>query len=123
LPVSKKSCTDFNTAKAGSEYPHVKIRKPPEPGVYTGVAGVVMVREEYQKAVILENEIEARLLDSILTERDIPHIMASYYDTAYDGLYQTQKGWGYISAPPAFHEEIQEIISSVRKESNLPDGS
>ena len=82
-----------------------------------------MVHDEYRKAVILENEIEARLVDSILTERDIPHIMASYYDTAYDGLYQTQKGWGYISAPPAFHEEIQEIISSVRKESSLPDGS
>ena len=82
-----------------------------------------MMNDEYQKAVILENEIEARLLDSVLTERDIPHIIASYYDTAYDGLYQTQKGWGYISAPRAYHEEIQEIISSVRKESSLPDGS
>ena len=82
-----------------------------------------MVHEEYQKAVILENEIEARLVDSILTERNIPHIMASYYDTAYEGLYQTQKGWGYISAPPAFHEEIKEIISSVRQESILPNGS
>jgi hypothetical protein len=123
LPVSKKSCTGFNTAEAGSEYPHVKTRKQPEPDFHTGVVGVVMVHDEYQKAVILENEIEARLLDSILTERDIPHIMASYYDTAYDGLYQTQKGWGYISAPLAFHEEIQEIISSVRKESSLSDGS
>jgi hypothetical protein len=89
----------------------------------TGAAGVVKMDDEYQKAVILENEIEARLLDSVLTERDIPHIMASYYDTAYDGLYQTQKGWGYISAPHAYHEEIQEIISSLRKESSLPDGS
>ena len=42
--------------------------------------------EDYIKVTVLENEIEAQLLDSILTERDIPHIMRSYHDTAYDGL-------------------------------------
>ena len=88
-----------------------------------GSAGRVTMHDEYQKVLILENEIEAHLLDSILAERNIPHIMASYYDTAYDGLYQTQKGWGYISAPRDYHEEIQEIAFSVRKESSLPDGS
>jgi hypothetical protein len=77
----------------------------------------------YEKAAILENEIEARLLDSLLTERGIPHIITSYYDTAYDGLFQTQKGWGYLSAPAPYLSEIREIIASVRKESNLPDDS
>ena len=77
--------------------------------------------EEYKKTATLENEIESRLLDSILNERNIPHRITSYYDTAYDGLYQTQKGWGYISAPESYIKEIQEIISSLREESNLPD--
>jgi len=79
------------------------------------------MEEEYKKVATLENEIEARLLDSILNERNIPHLMISYYDTAYDGLYQTQKGWGYISAPEAYLDEIREIISCVREESNLHD--
>lgn len=79
------------------------------------------MEKRYEKVVILENEIEARLLDSVLTERNIPHLMISYYDTAYDGLYQTQKGWGYISAPSAYHEEIKDIIYHVRKDSDLPD--
>jgi hypothetical protein len=79
------------------------------------------MEEKYLKAVTLENEVEARLLDSVLTERNIPHLMISYYDTAYDGLYQTQKGWGYISAPSAYHEEIQDIICHVRKDSDLHD--
>ena len=79
--------------------------------------------EEYKKAATLENEIEARLLDSILIERGIPHLITSYHDTAYDGLYQTQKGWGYLSAPVPYLSEIQEIITSVRKESNLTDDS
>jgi len=75
------------------------------------------MKEEYKKVATLENEIEARLLDSILNERNIPHLITSYYDTAYDGLYQTQKGWGHISAPDPYLEEIREIISIVRKES------
>ena len=78
----------------------------------------MVVREEYEKVTTLENEIEARLLDSVLNERNIPHLIISYYDTAYNGLYQTQKGWGYISAPGAYLKEIREILSLLRKESN-----
>jgi hypothetical protein len=71
--------------------------------------------EEFTKIITLENEIEARLMDSILEERDIPHRMRSYHDTAYDGLFQTQKGWGIISAPASFKEEIMQILGEVRK--------
>lgn len=81
------------------------------------------MKEEYKKVATLENEIEARLLDSVLDERNIPHLIISYYDTAYNGLYQTQKGWGYISAPGAYLEKIKEIISYLRKGSNRHDVS
>jgi hypothetical protein len=74
--------------------------------------------EDYIKVGILENEIEAQLLDSILTERNLPHLMRSYHDTAYDGLYQTQKGWGHVSAPKSCEKEIMAIISDLRKEAN-----
>jgi hypothetical protein len=77
------------------------------------------MNEKYRKVATLENEIEARLLDSVLNERNIPHLIISYYDTAYDGLYQTQKGWGYISAPGTYLEEIRKIISLLRKEGDL----
>jgi len=70
---------------------------------------------DYIKVAILENDDEARLLASILTEREIPHLIRSYFDTAFDGLYQSQKGWGYVSAPEACTEEILEIISDIRK--------
>jgi len=79
------------------------------------------MNEEYVKAATLENEIEARLLDSVLNERNVPHRITSYYDTAYDGLYQTQKGWGHISAPGDYLEEIREIIAIVRKGSHDRD--
>jgi shikimate 5-dehydrogenase len=72
--------------------------------------------DDYVKVSVLDNEIEAQLLDSILEERYIPHLMVSYHDTAYDGLFQTQKGWGHVSAPTPFKEEILEILDEVRKE-------
>ena len=72
--------------------------------------------EEYVKAATLDNEIEAGLLESILKERDIPHLMRSYHDTAYDGLYQTQKGWGGVNAPESYREEIKEILSDLRED-------
>ncbi|MEA1991571.1 MAG: hypothetical protein U9N58_05155 [Thermodesulfobacteriota bacterium] len=71
--------------------------------------------EEYIKVAAIENGIEAQLLGFILTERNIPHRMRSYYDTAYDGLFQVQKGWGFVYAPESFKDEIREIISDLRK--------
>lgn len=76
--------------------------------------------EDYIKVATLDNEIEARLLESILNERDIPHRLRSYHDTAYDGLFQAQKGWGTINAPESYLDEIAEIISDVRKEAEGP---
>jgi len=72
--------------------------------------------DDYFKVSVLDNEIEAQLLDSILEEREIPHLMVSYHDTAYDGLFQTQKGWGHVSAPTPFKQEILEILNAVRKD-------
>jgi len=69
--------------------------------------------EEFKKIVVLDNEIQARLMDSILTERDIPHRMRSYHDSAYDGIFQTQKGWGIIQAPLQFKEEILSIMEDL----------
>jgi hypothetical protein len=58
------------------------------------------------KILMFKNEVEALLLDEILTEKQIPHIIRSYHDSAYDGLWQTKTGWGHIEAPAEYAEEI-----------------
>ena len=70
--------------------------------------------EDFKKAAILENEFEAQLVDSILVERGIPHRLRSYHDTAFDGLFQTQKGWGIVSSPEEHHQEVKEILADLR---------
>ena len=72
--------------------------------------------EDYIKVAIIENDNEAILLESILKERNIPYRIKSYHDTAFDGLFQTQKGWGLLSSPSSYHDEIIEILSDLRKE-------
>jgi hypothetical protein len=69
--------------------------------------------EEFKKIIVLENEIEARLIDSVLNERNIPHRVRSYHDSAYDGIFQTQKGWGVVLAPPEYEEEVLSIYQDL----------
>ena len=69
--------------------------------------------EEFKKIAVLDNEIQARLLDSVLTERGIPHRLRSYHDSAYDGIFQAQKGWGIIQAPAEYKEEILAVLGDL----------
>ncbi len=79
-------------------------------------------RLEFIKVAILENTIEAQLIDSILDEHNIPHRLHSYHDTAYDGLSQLQKGWGELRAPLSFKDDILEILNTVRSGTNEFEG-
>jgi hypothetical protein len=72
------------------------------------------VEPQFISIAVLENAIEAQLLGSILTQRGFPHRLQSYYDTAYDGLFQFQKGWGKLYAHPAHKQEILLVIKEVR---------
>ena len=56
----------------------------------------------YTKIANVDNQFEAQIIDAILEERQIPHLLKSYYDSAYDGIYQGQKGWGALYAPAEF---------------------
>ncbi len=53
-------------------------------------------------------------MGSILDERNILHRIRSYHDTAYDGLFQLQKGWGEIRAPARFMDQILEVLREIR---------
>jgi len=70
--------------------------------------------QSFVNIAILDNIIEAQLVDSILEEHDIPHRIRSFHDTAYDGLFQFQMGWGALWAPVSYKAEILEILNDVR---------
>jgi hypothetical protein len=67
----------------------------------------------YKKILVLNNEVEAMLMDSILREKNIPHVLRSYSDLVYDGIFQTQKGWGHIESKEEYREEIMEVYKDI----------
>ena len=77
----------------------------------------------FEKEAGPDSEVQAELMDEVLSDRNILHIMQSYHDSAYDGLFQVGKGWGAILAPASFREEIQAAIAEIRRQSqSSPDG-
>jgi hypothetical protein len=68
------------------------------------------------KIAVLENAIEAQLLGSVLTQYEIPHRMRSYHDTAYDGLFQLQKGWGEIYGPQDSRQQVMDALAELRSQ-------
>ena len=69
--------------------------------------------DEFKRILVLRDLIEAGLLDSLLTERGIPHVMISYRDSAYDGIYQVSKGWGHVEAPEEYRDRITAIYGDL----------
>jgi hypothetical protein len=65
------------------------------------------------KILVLNSEVEARLLSGLLSERRIDHMIRSYHDSAYDGLWQTQQGWGDLVAAENDRTEIMEIYAGM----------
>jgi hypothetical protein len=61
------------------------------------------------KILVLRSEIEARLISGILEQRNIPHMLKSFRDSAYDGIWQTDTSWGALYSYEEYREEIMKI--------------
>jgi hypothetical protein len=91
----------------------------PSNGAGQRTTGHIMVQEygteeKFVKVMVLDSAVESQLVMSILDEQHIPYRFRSFHDTAYDGIFQVQKGWGEISAPASRKGQILEIVEDIR---------
>jgi hypothetical protein len=70
---------------------------------------------DYQKIATLQNEIQAHALEAELKDRKIPHLIRSYHDSVYNGIYQQTKGWGIVEAPPQYQQQVLDILEDLDK--------
>ena len=75
----------------------------------------------------VENRFEADLLMQALGEEHIPAMLRRFEETAYDGLFVTQMGWGAILVPGDYEAEgrslIEDVLESLRESQlELPAG-
>jgi hypothetical protein len=71
-------------------------------------------REIFVKVATVDNKFEADVLSNTLKKECIPVMVRSFHDTAYDGIYIPQKGWGIILVPAEDKDKAEEIIASVK---------
>ena len=79
--------------------------------------------EKLEKIAVLDSEVQAELVDSVLAQRGIPHLMRSYHDSAYDGIFQTRGGWGHIEAPQDSRDEILAVVEEIRRQASSGEAS
>ena len=69
----------------------------------------------------LDNEMEAQILDDVLNENSIPHMIKPYGDTPYATLFELAKGWGFVRAPEEYKETILGYLEDIRRPENYTD--
>jgi len=67
------------------------------------------------KDVVQPNDdAEALAIEALLKDHGIPNQVISFRDTAYDGLFQMQRGWGVIRVPDDHLARATELVSQWR---------
>jgi hypothetical protein len=67
----------------------------------------------WTKLITLDNQFQADLLTDALEKAEIPFLVREYKDTAYDGLFVTQKGWGTVMVEETRREEAKKIVKEL----------
>jgi len=66
-----------------------------------------------KKILALTSEMEAFRIKEILESNEIPHLIRSFHDSAYDGIFQNQYGWGVLEADESDEDRILKLINDL----------
>lgn len=66
-----------------------------------------------KKILTLNNEFEAIRIKEILDLNEIPNMIRSFHDSAYDGVFQNQFGWGVLEADEKDEAKILELLKEI----------
>jgi len=68
----------------------------------------------WTKLTTLDNRFQADLLTDALDKAEIPFLIREYKDTAYDGLFVSQKGWGTVMVSEDRLDEARRILEEFK---------
>jgi hypothetical protein len=67
----------------------------------------------WKKLITLDNRFQADLLTDALDKEGITFLLREYKDTAYDGLFIGQKGWGTVMVEEGQMEAARAIVDDL----------
>jgi len=71
--------------------------------------------DQWVKVGTVENRFEGDRISQALGEAGIQFLIKSFLDTAYNGLYIPQKGWGVVMVSEKNKEEAERLVSEIKK--------
>ena len=71
--------------------------------------------DQWVKVGTVENRFEGDRISQALGEAGIQFLIKSFLDTAYNGLYIPQKGWGVVMVSEKNKEEAERLILEIKK--------
>jgi len=60
--------------------------------------------EVFVPVMSLEDQFEADVVKDALEKEQIPVLIRSFRDTSFDGIFESQKGWGVVMVPDEFRQ-------------------
>ncbi|HUU01535.1 MAG TPA: DUF2007 domain-containing protein [Myxococcota bacterium] len=68
-------------------------------------------RDDFTRIRVPQSLFEAQRVEAILDEASIESWLVPYHDSAMDGLYQMQKGWGEVRVPDSQKDDARKILA------------
>lgn len=61
----------------------------------------------------LKNQVEAQVIEAALRQAGIKFVIRTFEDSAYNGIFVPQKGYGQVLVDDKDKQKAEEIISEV----------
>ena len=71
--------------------------------------------DKLTRVAVLENRFEADLVTNALEKEDITYVIKQFGETAYDGLFIPQLGWGALMVPDTEAQRAEKIVDDIKK--------
>ena len=81
-----------------------------------------LTRETFVPVRVAESALEADRIRAILEQEGFTVLVRTFQDTAYDGIYVAQKGWGYIEVPEDEQERAKRIVEELDRAFSQEEG-
>ena len=72
-----------------------------------------LTKQEFVLVKVAESAFEADRIRDVLEQEGFTVMVRTFEDTAYDGIYVAQKGWGYVEVPRNEQEGAERIVAEL----------
>jgi len=81
-----------------------------------------LARVEFVPVKVAGTAFEADRFRAALEQEGFKVMLRTFQDTAYDGIYVAQKGWGYVEVPKDDQERAERIVRELEQSFRHEEG-